>query len=356
MVLRGHIGTPRRRPVPRWVWAGLGALIVFTVSHIGEAASFSCNAPMAPRERLICADPELSRADETLAVAYKAALAALSESGRETTREGQRQWLRYIQIVCPIGRKGGGPSNADCLKREYAARQKQLDSAVVKQGGLVIRRVDLFKAAPSAGPESGGGHPGFNTTVVSFPQIDRPRDEREEAWNKLIAEHEHRGATLASASAIASAEPDDDYDLTIDYVLGTVSPTMISLQLLIYDDAHGAHGSASDEQITWFIREGRALRAEDVFNVKQRWDEALARLVFDEAAQEAQKGGYELPFAEPSDLAGEVSDPAHWLISGRTIGVRFEINAFPHVIAVEVPWRQLREYLRSPLPFAISPD
>ncbi len=329
----------------------VAALAFPTVSSVCEAASFSCSASTAPRERLICADPELSRADETLAAAYKAALGALSDTGREALREGQRQWLRYTQTVCGIGRKAPADrASVDCLKDEYRARQKQLDGAVVKRGGLVIRRVDLFKAAPSSGAGSGGRYAGFDTTVVSYPQIDRPSDEREEGWNKLILEHSRAG----EAAAGAPADPDEDHDLTVDYVLGSVSPALISLRVLIYDDWHGAHGSGADEQITWFIREGRALNAEDVFHGKQGWDEALVRLVLAQAADEAQKGGYELPVAEPSELAGEVSDATHWLITERALGVNFEIGAFPHAIAATIPWRQLKGYLRSPLPFAIS--
>jgi uncharacterized protein len=346
---RGHIAAARRRS---GLFGVIVAVVAFPlVSSVCEAASFSCSAPTAPRERLICADPELSRADETLAAAYKAALGALSETGREAVREGQRQWLRYTQTVCGIGRKASADRpGADCLKDEYNARQKQLDAAVVKSGGLVIRRVDLFKAGPSADAGSGGRYAGFNTTVIAYPQIDKPRDDREEAWNKLILDHSRAGEAVAGAAT----DPAEDHDLTVDYVLGTVSSTLISLQLFIYDDWHGAHGSGADERITWFIRDGRALAAADVFHGKQGWDEALAQLVLDDAAREAQKGGYELPSAEPSELAGEVSDPAHWLISQRTLGVRFELDAFPHVIAVEIPWRLLKRYLRSPLPFAIS--
>ena len=102
--------------------------------------------------------------------------------------------------------------------------------------------------------------------------------------------------------------------------------------------------------------EGRtpALSAEDVFHGKQGWEEALARLVLDQAAEEAKTGAYELPFSEPSELSSEVSDPAHWLITDRALAIRFEIDAFPHVIAAEIPWREIKAYLRSPLPFAIS--
>src|SRR5205823_4642540 len=95
--------------------------------------------------------------------------------------------------------------SVDCLRDEYAARQKQLDSAVVKRGGLVIRRADLFKATPSSGPGIGGRYPHFNTTVISYPQIDGPRDEREEAWNKLVVEESRSSEALESAST----DPED---------------------------------------------------------------------------------------------------------------------------------------------------
>lgn len=141
----------------------------------------------------------------------------LSEDGREALRRGQRQWLSFTQTVCWIGSKApAGESSRNCLQDEYAKRQKQLDATVVKCGGLVMRRVDSFSVAPSAGPGSGGSHPGFNTTTISFPQIDKPQNEREEAWNKLVAEHEHDGKTLASASARASNSADDDADLAVD--------------------------------------------------------------------------------------------------------------------------------------------
>jgi len=176
----------------------------------------------------------LSRADEALAAAYKRALDALSEDGREALRRGQRQWLSFTPTVCWIGgNPPGGQSRRDCLRDQYAQRQKQVDAAVIRRGGLVMRRVDSFSAATSYLPET-AVFP-FNKTTVSFPQIDQPRDASEEAWNKLIAEHEHEGKALASASATASDSADDDFDLSVDYELGSVSPGMISLWLYIED-------------------------------------------------------------------------------------------------------------------------
>lgn len=210
--------------------AALAAVLAVPLfSRVADAASFSCAAPANARERLICGDPALSHADEALAAAYKRALDGLSDDGREALRRGQRQWLSFTQTVCWIGGKApAGESSRDCLRDEYAKRQKQIDAAVTKRGGLAIRRGDRFSVAPSYSPESADP---FNKTTISFPQIDNPRNEREESWNKLIAEHQHDGETLANASASASNAAEDDFDLSVDYELGSASPNMISLML-----------------------------------------------------------------------------------------------------------------------------
>jgi uncharacterized protein len=336
-------------------------VVVFAVTIIlmflqaAEAASFLCKMAATPQERSICTDLTLSRADEKLTAAYKATLGRLSKPGREALREGQRDWLRYIATVCRIVPKDDAAPDAECLKREYSARQKQLDNAVVEKGGLVIRRVDIFRATPAVGAGSGGGHPGFNTTVIAFPQIDSPRDKREKGWNKVIAEHSHGGQTLAGAFVSASTDPDDDHDLWVDYTLGSVSSEMISLRLLIQDDWHGAHGSASDEHITSLIRERRMLRAGDIFDTHHAWSEALARLVFDAVKRNANKDGDE-PFWESPEMADAVSDPAHWLITDHELIIHFDVPTFPHLVEAAIPWRELKKYLRSPLPFPISSD
>ncbi len=48
--------------------ACLSALLL---SHRSEAASFLLRRCLGAREKLICADPDLSRADEKLAATYK---------------------------------------------------------------------------------------------------------------------------------------------------------------------------------------------------------------------------------------------------------------------------------------------
>jgi uncharacterized protein len=61
-----------------------------------QAASFDCGKARAPLEKAICADPRLSRADEALARAYKAAQSAFPVP--QFVRDSQRVWLRAAPI------------------------------------------------------------------------------------------------------------------------------------------------------------------------------------------------------------------------------------------------------------------
>lgn len=167
-------------------------------------------------------------------------------------------------------------------------------------------------------------------------------------WNKLVIDH-----SGADALARAAVDP-DDYAITVDYALGSVSTAMISLRLYRYDYGGGAHGTASDQQINWLLRQDRDLRAEDVFDAHQNWDAALARLAFDKAKRDAEHNHEDFPFQDPSDIEQDVINPAHWLIAEHSLDIRFDIDAFPHVIEADLPWSLLKPYLLSPLPFAIT--
>lgn len=72
----------------------LPAAFLALLSLPAGAASFDCAKARSPIEKAICATPELSRADEELAAAYRAALASFPVPG--FVRETQRAWLRIV--------------------------------------------------------------------------------------------------------------------------------------------------------------------------------------------------------------------------------------------------------------------
>ena len=340
---------------PRLAIMAAIALPSLLPSHRSNAASFDCGAASAPRERLICGDAELSLADDSLAAAFKTALAALSDEGKAGLRKDQRGWIHFTDVVCSTTRKGDDPAprsaSIKCLNSEYRARQKQLETAIVKGGDLVLRRVDIFKAARSPEPHATGRHPDFTTAAIAYPQIDNPREANEKRWNKLIADR-------AGASRYLADNDAGNENYWVHYVLGSVSPAMISVMLYLYDYPHGTpHGMGAEEGISWLLRDGRALGSDDVFAAGQPWKRALARLVFDKTKAEE---GDDFPIKRPGALEAAAADPRHWLIRdhGLTVHFRFTDLNLSGVgvggVEVEIPWAALKPYLVATPPFPIT--
>ena len=81
----------------RFVLALAMALLGLTAA---QAASFDCSKAGTSFEKAICASPDASKADETLAQAYATALGGLSKDAADSLRATQHDWLDYAQRTC----------------------------------------------------------------------------------------------------------------------------------------------------------------------------------------------------------------------------------------------------------------
>ena len=93
-----------------------------------QAASFDCKKARSEEEKAICANAELSKLDEDLAAAYKAALGLMSGDTKRIAlfRKDQAEWVKER------GRCGGTVS---CLKSEYASRIRWLSNPAHQYAG-----------------------------------------------------------------------------------------------------------------------------------------------------------------------------------------------------------------------------
>lgn len=82
------------------------------------AASFDCARAGTPDEKTVCADPALSRADETVAKLYSNALAQLKGDDRDAAVAAQRAWLAARKLCA---------ADVPCLTAIYAAAVARLD-------------------------------------------------------------------------------------------------------------------------------------------------------------------------------------------------------------------------------------
>ena len=107
-----------------------GALFVVAVlAATGvQAASFDCKKARSEDEKAICANPELSKLDDDLAAAFKAALGLMSGDTKRIAifRKAQAEWVKERD------RCGG---TASCLKNEYVRRIRWLSNPAHQYAG-----------------------------------------------------------------------------------------------------------------------------------------------------------------------------------------------------------------------------
>lgn len=98
----------------RQIVLAISGLLMLTVAH---AASFDCAKAATKVEKMICSDAELSKLDEELNAAYKAALQDKMQAA--SIKQTQRQWLK----------ERNGCTGSECLKHAYLARLQALSPA-----------------------------------------------------------------------------------------------------------------------------------------------------------------------------------------------------------------------------------
>jgi uncharacterized protein len=89
------------------LWMMFACFVLMVSAH---AASFDCAKAASRIEKLICSDAELSKLDEELSTAYKAALEDVKQA--VLLKQWQRQWLK----------ERNGCSDVDCVKQVYEVR------------------------------------------------------------------------------------------------------------------------------------------------------------------------------------------------------------------------------------------
>lgn len=334
----------------RLLVAGLVALAFGTAQ--GEAASFDCRKASSTHETLVCGDRELSAADDRVAAAYKTALGAVSDASRALLVKGQRSWLTFIKTVCRLD--GSADSDEDavaCLKREYDDRERQLDTAAQRLGGLVFVRVDDFRARKS--DDNTGNRTGFVTTELAFPLIDRPVTDGQRAFNKFVEDRTRRRG--------AAPPPDDDNtDTATDYRILGASPELVSVEFGTSEYGHGAaHPDAFLSTVLWLLKAGRELRAGDLFDAAKPWSPAVARLCRDALAETAKRDDLDLRIPAPQELAKMVAEIRRWSLEPEGLGVQFQvyelgsrIQGAPQAV---IPWHDLKPWLAAKPAITIPP-
>jgi len=348
-----------------------------------QAASFDCKKATQPLDKRICADAELSKLDEDLAAAYAKAKAALSPDGQKILQTGQHDWLSYSRRICktrldPKIAKLVEESAEDCLKGEYRDRTENLAAGVTQAGGFTFSQVDTFQAK-EADPTVASGHTGFSYTQMAWPRIDvAPAGIDAAPWNKAIAaaakklgaddtngtgaSDDQANGTQSSTGQTASdpastPAPDQDDqdadDIDISYNFGLVTPQMISVELTIAVNGHGAaHPSGGSEVHNVFLADGHDLTAKELFRGDTDWQGYMLKRSH-AAWLDTMSDAPDM--VDDKAIAQVILDPTNWQLTDKGVSLLFPTNSVgPDVVGeqqVDFTWDELKPYLLDKLPF-----
>src|SRR5258708_1657259 len=308
------------------------------------AQSFDCAKATEPAEKFVCANKELSAADEKMAAAFKAAMSQLSDEGKRRLIESQRSWIRYDRNVAKL--------DVDEIKASYTGRMNELEKTIRSAGPFRIQAVTIYKAEVSTKPQpvSASDDPDTSGGSISysFPRIEDPVTEETERWNRMA---DQRVKAMAG-------EIEPGVDMNVEFSITYASDDVISLSLSAMTYAKGAaHPNHAGAGYVVLLKSGRELRAADLFDPQSRWNSFLARGVFYSLKTQAQEEGWDLNVTAPADLAKEVASVSRWTIEAKGLTVSFmpyEVSAYaagPHDVTLS--WTDLTPYLNKTLLFSV---
>ena len=338
----------------------LALSIPFLLCTLAHAASFDCTKAKTASEKAICASPQLSAADDQMAAAYKAWLAAAQPSWAAGIRENQIVWLRFRDASCPAG--GAGSSIASCLSDLYKERIDELQGMVQHIAGTTFISQALTLTArdtPDSAPPAGATEvtPGFGTLQASWPQASSTSPQWI-AWSSAIVPAVIQAANADESSSAHDwsglVQPGVDRGLTL--TVERANAQWVSASIDDFNDGHGAHPGENFTEFYWMLGGQRALKPEDVFLPHSGWDTWMEKRLdsyLHQALDSQSSGNYQSWFPQggaATALQGIVTNPGDWKLEPAGFSIFFQ----PYQVAcyactpnpLTIPWSDLKPYLQ----------
>ena len=325
-------------------------LIALLLAPLASAQSFDCKLAQSPREKAVCADTRLSALDAEIAASYKSLRAQLSPESAALVQSDQRDWLRWIDLVCPANGKGAAANQTRCLQREYFTRAHDLEH-IAHLGDAVIFCRSHFLYKPGAAGNN-PINPGFGYGSLRWPQIDKP-NAAQSTWNDAV---KTRAAQLAVGF---SNLPNATFDTAVDasgiidayYTVDAANDRLITLTFT--DGAYpwgAAHPTAGRTSFLWWLDRSRQLAPTDIFWPDSAWQQGLVPLAI---ASLQSNPDIKNMLWKGTDLTkpvqSAVPDPTNWTPTRDGLTITFGQYAVgPYVLGMpqaHLTWVQLKPFL-----------
>lgn len=304
-----------------------------------EAASVDCVAASTAQEKLICSYATLLKLDKALAAIFDASISELAPVDVSVLRDSQRAWQESLRDTCLYG-IGDFPG---CLRNAYRARILELAGGVQVRGPYAFTTIRReYWSADLADCES-------NEPIrrqIAYMQFVAPLSAAQATWNRDTAAFVEREAREWLEGDMR-CNPEFYYDVTVDAAMeGFLS---VSYGVTWMGIAH-PYDAIDHRQL--LLATGKSLQPEDLFDDAKPWRQKLAEIV----AAKLQPGARS-PF-EAKDIISQVD--GGWVLSPEQLTVTIDFyqmtGGWSGKGVAEIPWPELKPYLRHDLPIPLKLD
>jgi uncharacterized protein len=315
----------KKGDIMKFVCFGSALAAGLALASAAHATSFDCTKASTPMEKAICASPDLSKADDTLAAAFKTTLSSLSPAGQAILRADQRAFLAHAAVIC----QKSGAVDADCLAGAFSDRTSGLGHAIMRLGGWTFITTTSYRGADHS---------------LAVPQIDSSTAGTWNTWAKALVE-----TSYDLTDETKNGKPMPGTTVTVVMSVTAASPDLISasVQSATQEDGMGA-GDNRQSLATWLVRPAHQLTGKDLFDASKPWATALA------------------PIAQKHLVDGDGNtDKAHkikrldqaggdWAITAKGLSLTYDdwrsADDRPGA-ETDLSWAELKPFLRKDLPF-----
>jgi len=333
----------------------LVALLLLTLLSIStHAQSFDCKLAKTPREKIICDDTRLQALDSEIAANYKTLRAQLSPASAALVQSDQREWLRWIDLVCPPNGTGAAANQTQCLQNNYFTRAHDFTKTAHLGNTIIFPRAHFLYKTGAIG--NNPINPGFGYGSLRWPQIDIKPDKPSAAYTTWNNAAQTKAAQLAVGF---SNTPNATFDTAVDasgsidayFTIDAVNDRLIDITFT--DGAYpwgAAHPTANRTSFLFWLDQNRPLTATDIFWTDSGWQQkivpfAIASLQSNAEIKNMLWKGNQLQQAVQS----AVPEPDNWTPTSSGLTITFGQYAVgPYFIGMpqaHLTWTQLKPLL-----------
>jgi uncharacterized protein YecT (DUF1311 family) len=292
------------------------ALIASLSIGVESAAALDCGKADDAVSKVICASPDLVKADVALNEAWKGAQHGLIPRERERLLQNQKDWLSTRDSCVKFPKT----PPAQCLAQTMALRTRFLAAI---PGTPATSRLTIVTEDPSEAKNPGG------SLYLMLFRFAEPRNEAERLFNAQVdaSASSARGEVTSSGEACGSCEANAGMAtplITSDFISAPVEQSSYT---------GGAHGGGWTDVINIDLKKQRLSQAGDWFEGAGLKD--VMRMCLKEVQAQVKESKAEDMdrsidgSGQPSDTFKKAfSDISFWTFTGTSIDVNFPTETF----------------------------